>query len=429
VNTRAVEQLFARARRDVLFAGGVALVIAMVVAGLFSREVSRPIIELRDVAQAMARGDLARRPRLTAPGEVGELAAALHAMAEQLGARLLSLEAEESLLTALFESLNEGVLAVDAERRVVRMNRVGRQLLQVRGGVPFPVADLPDDAALHGAIVAALAGAASPQAELQLGDHVVMLTARPLADGGAVVALLDLTATRRLETVRSDFVANVSHELKTPLTIVRGFAETLVDDDPPAEQRRAFADTIRANAVRMQRIVDDLLDLSRIESGGWKPNPTIVDVSGVAEDAMAGVESVAAERGVALVVALAPGAREAHADPLALRQLIANLVENAVRHTSQGVVTVFSEPEDGGVWVGVRDTGVGIPPEHLPRVFERFYRVDTGRSREAGGTGLGLSIVKHLVEAHGGRVRAASTPGRGTTIAGFFPGEALVAHV
>jgi signal transduction histidine kinase len=250
---------------------------------------------------------------------------------------------------------------------------------------------------------------------------VVALTARPLADGGAVLAVLDLTSTRRLESVRRDFVANVSHELRTPLTVIGGFAETLVEDDLDRDRRRRFAETIRVNAARMQRIVDDLLDLSRIESGGWRPNPSLVDLGTVAGDTLAPVREAAERKGVAVGVALGADARAVHADPTALRQVLANLVENAVRHTATGSVTVVSRADDGGVWVGVRDTGVGIPPEHLPRIFERFYRADASRSREAGGTGLGLAIVKHLVEAHGGTVQAASTVGSGTTILAFFP--------
>jgi signal transduction histidine kinase len=221
--------------------------------------------------------------------------------------------------------------------------------------------------------------------------------------------------------VRRDFVANVSHELRTPLTIIGGFAETLVDDDVPPEGRRRFAETILANTRRMQRIVDDLLDLSRIESGGWVPNPVTVDLGAVVGDVIGPARAVAEAKGVAVVLAIDPGAAAVRADPTALRQVIANLVENAVRHTLAGQVTVFTMPGDGGVWLGVRDTGVGIAPEHLPRIFERFYRVDTGRSREAGGTGLGRAIVRHLVEAHGGRVRAESTVGEGTTICAFFP--------
>jgi two-component system, OmpR family, phosphate regulon sensor histidine kinase PhoR len=244
-----------------------------------------------------------------------------------------------------------------------------------------------------------------------------------------VVALLDLTATRRLEAVRRDFVANVSHELKTPLTVVGGFAETLTDDELPADRRRQFAETILANTRRMQRIVDDLLDLSRIESGGWVPRPMAVDARAAAADAVVPSRGAAEEKGVALEVCVPDDARTVMADPTAVRQVLTNLVENAVRHTTAGSVTV-STTRDGidaagapapGVWITVRDTGAGIPSEHLPRIFERFYRVDRARSREAGGTGLGLAIVRHLVEAHGGRVRADSQPGRGTAVAVFFP--------
>ena len=172
----------------------------------------------------------------------------------------------------------------------------------------------------------------------------------------------------------------------------------------------------------MQRIVDDLLDLSRIESGGWVPAPVRIEVVSLAAEALASCRSTASEKGVSISVAVGPDAGVVHADPTAVRQVIANLVDNAIRYTPRdGRITVFTERDGHGVWVGVRDTGIGIAPEHVPRIFERFYRVDPARSREAGGTGLGLSIVRHLAEAHGGRVRAESAPGRGTTIAALFP--------
>ena len=421
VRTRAVEEIFEGARRDVYVAGGVALLASTVLAYLFSRSVSRPVVELRDVAQAMAAGDLSRRPSLAAPGEVGDLAIALYRLAEQLGSRLAALRAEESLLNELFDSLNEGALVVSADRQVLRINGVGRRLVRAPSALPFPADQLPRDRALREALDTAVRGAPVGPVEVLADGRSLSLTARPLTHGGAVLALLDLTPIRRLEAVRRDFVANVSHELRTPLTIIGGFAETLVEDDVPADGRKRFAETILANTRRMQRLVDDLLDLSRIESGGWVPNPTAVDVAGVAADAIGAARLAAIERGVTIDVAVAGGARTVYADPTALRQVIANLVENAVRHTPAGTVTVFTEPDEGGAWVGVRDTGVGIAPEHLPRIFERFYRVDIGRSRDAGGTGLGLAIVKHLVEAHGGWVRAESMPGRGTTIRAFFP--------
>jgi signal transduction histidine kinase len=417
------QALIREARDDVYFIGFFTLVIAAAIAFLFARAVTRPIIELRDVARALAAGDLTRRPALGAPGEVGDLSNAITRLAEQRSGRLSALEEEESLLTALLDSLNEGVLAIDARSRVVRINAIGRRLLRVRDPVPFTLDRLPRERVLREAVAAAVAGAATESIETFIDGRNLALAARPLARGGAVLALLDLTPTRRLETVRRDFVANVSHELKTPLTVVGGFAETLQDDALPAPQRRQFAETILTNTRRMQRIVDDLLDLSRIESGGWVPNPQMVDVASVAADGTARAKTVADEKGVALEIEIDEHAREAYADPTALRQVLSNLAENAIRHTMSGQVTVFTSvnPEENGVWVGVRDTGVGIAAEHLPRIFERFYRADRARSRDEGGTGLGLAIVRHLVEAHGGSVKAESQPGRGTTVSAFFP--------
>jgi signal transduction histidine kinase len=237
-----------------------------------------------------------------------------------------------------------------------------------------------------------------------------------------VLALSDLTKTRRLESVRRDFVANVSHELRTPLTVIAGFAETLGEEALEDIDRVHFASLIQSNTARMQRIVDELLDLSRIESGGWIPRPVNIDVAEVAAEAIAASASVARSNEVVTEAQVQPDARWVYADRTALRQVIGNLVENAVRHTAHGSVTVFANRDDNGyTWVGVRDSGVGIAPAHLPRIFERFYRADSARSRESGGTGLGLAIVKHLVEAHGGQVRAESTLGRGTTVSASFP--------
>jgi two-component system, OmpR family, phosphate regulon sensor histidine kinase PhoR len=415
------QNLVREARNDVYLLGLVALGVSAGIAFLFSRAVSRPIIELRDVARALAAGDLTRRPSLTAPGEVGDLAIAVHRLAEQLSGRLTALEEEESLLSALLDSLNEGVIAVDARQRIVRINAIGRRLLRVRDQTPFTLDRLPRERVLREALGAALAGTVTESIETSLDGRNLVLAARPLAAGGAVVALLDLTPTRRLETVRRDFVANVSHELRTPLTVVGGFAETLLDDALPAAQRRQFAETILANTRRMQRIVDDLLDLSRIESGGWVPNPASIDVHPLALDATAAAQAAATAKGVAFQIDIPDDARTAFADPTALRQVLTNLAENAVRHTTSGTVTVFTKADESGIWVAVGDTGVGISAEHLPRIFERFYRADRARSRDEGGTGLGLAIVRHLVEAHGGTVKAESHPGRGTTVSAYFP--------
>jgi two-component system phosphate regulon sensor histidine kinase PhoR len=421
VSAVSIQNLFARARADVLLASAFALLLAFVLVWAFSRSVARPVVELRDVARALAAGDLHRRPSLTAPGEVGDLASAVHRLAEQLTSRLEALEAEEVRLGALTESLNEGVIAIDARQQVTQVNQRARDLLGLKDAVPFPVSNLPRERSFRESMGAALSGQAVDAHEVQIGGRELALTARPLPAGGAVVALFDLTPVRRVETVRRDFVANASHELRTPLTVIGGFAETLLDDSLPNEQRRQFAQTVLFNTQRMQRIVDDLLDLSRIESGGWKPNPARVDVTAIATEALAAVEERRPEKRVQLNLEIPSDATHVWVDPTALRQVLTNLVDNAVRHTNEGSVTVFSKRTPGGVAIGVSDTGIGIPADHLSRIFERFYRVDAGRSRSEGGTGLGLAIVKHLIEGHGGRVRAESTVGRGTKIWAELP--------
>ncbi len=413
------------AQRAVLIAGLVAVLAALGLSLVLARRLVDPLRELSDVAQGIAAGNRARRAPIDAPGELGELAQSLGDLSSQLAARDAARDAYETLLVQLIEALNEGVVGVNAQRSIVRVNDTARRLLGVSAPIPFSVDLLPRDRALRAALEAALAGdvrEGGEGGEAQLGDRTVAISARPLPGGGAVLALLDLTRLRRLEAVRRDFVANVSHELRTPLTVIGGFAETLVQPDLPPAERAQFAGRIVFNARRMQRLVDDLLDLSRIESGGWIPTPDEVDLESVAGDAFAEVRAAAATRGLTLRTDIAPDARRVSADPTAVRQVVRNLVENAARHTAAGEIVVAARRDDAGmVEVAVRDTGSGIPAEHLPRVFERFYRVDPARSRQEGGTGLGLAIVKHLVEAHGGRVRAESAVGSGTTIRATFP--------
>jgi signal transduction histidine kinase/HAMP domain-containing protein len=427
VTTRTVEEIFGRARNGVMAAGLISFLLAAILALLFSRAVSRPIVELRDVARSIAAGERRRHPALSAPGEVGDLADAIYRLAEQLEARLGALASEQSILSALVETLNEGVLAISPAHQVVRINETGRRLLSIDRPLPFGIDYLPRESTLRSAISLALNGTETEPEEVVIDGNTMSLTARPLVSGGAVVALSDLTAIRKLEAVRQDFVANVSHELRTPLTIVGGFAETLQDPDIPPERRAEFAQTIYSNTQRMQRIVDELLDLSRIESGHWKPRPQNVRIAEVTAEIFARVAAAAAKKGVGLETELAPATSTVYADRTALEQILLNLVENALRHTARGgSITVATAAAKNGILLEVRDTGIGIPPEHLPRIFERFYRADSGRSREAGGTGLGLAIVKHLVEAHEGSVSADSIVGSGTTIKIFFPDAAAV---
>jgi signal transduction histidine kinase len=265
--------------------------------------------------------------------------------------------------------------------------------------------------------------------EVTIDDRRLLVTARPIpgqgngarSPGGAVVAFTDLTELRRLEGVRRDFVANVSHEIRTPLTSIRGYVETLLSDDLPADMQRQFLGVIEKNAERLHGIVDDLLDLSRLESGGWRPELRPLRALTVADDVWTGCQRRAADKHIEF-------RREGEdatvvADPGGLRQVLSNLFDNALRHTPDGGrITVRvrggGTASDAGklVAIDVQDTGSGIPRDSLPRIFERFYRVDPARSRAEGGTGLGLSIVKHLVESMGGDVTAESELGKGTTM-------------
>jgi two-component system phosphate regulon sensor histidine kinase PhoR len=421
MTTERLDSVVRGAQFDVLGSGVVALIGAVLLVWAFARTISQPVVELRDVARAIAAGDLSRRPALSAPGEIGDLATALSRMAEQLSQRMLSLTKDDQLMTALLESLEEGVLAFDPAGAVVRINERGRALLAVHAPLPFGRELLPRDYTIRSAIDLALSGDDVPTFEVVIGERTLAITSRPLPTAGAVLTLLDLTTLRRLETVRRDFVANVSHELKTPLTAVNGYAETLLDETIPPAQRQRFVETIRDNALRMQRIVDDLLDLSRIESGVWRPNVTEVDISVIVENVFVAVGANAAAHQVELSADIGSDAARLMVDPMAFRQVVANLVENAVQHTRSGTVSLRTSIEGRYLRLEVRDTGIGIPAEHLPRIFERFYRVDAGRSREQGGTGLGLAIVRHLVDAHGGRVEAVSRLGSGTTILARFP--------
>jgi signal transduction histidine kinase len=286
---------------------------------------------------------------------------------------------------------------------------VGDEVAAQRLDAPFALDRLPRDRALREAVTGALAGTPTESAELEVGGRTLALTARPLTGGGAVLALYDLTTQRRLEAVRRDFVANVSHELKTPLTVVGGFAETLLDDDVNDEQRRHFADAIVINARRMQRIVDDLLDLSRIESGGWRPNPGVVDLRTAAPEAMEVAQGVAERKGVVLALDVRDDARAVWADSTAIRQVIVNLVDNAVRHTT-GAVALSVGPDGDEVVVRVDNDGPPIPEADRDSVFERFTRLQESRQRDTGGSGLGLAIVRTVAVAHGGSAIATQTP-------------------
>ncbi len=408
-----------RAQRTVLIAALLALIPGCLLAWLAARAIARPLMETADAARIIASGGAPRFPHSTIP-DVNAMVTALRNMHEELDSRFLALRRKHVETEAMVNAMVEGVVSCDGSGRVVTANPAARRLLGYNTEHQIP--ELPllfRQKEAREAVASALRGATLPDREVDLDGRTCLISARPLPDGGAVVVLHDLTEVRKLETIRRDFVANVSHELKTPLTSIAGYAETLLGQRPDAATARGFLETILQNTRRMQDLVDDQLDLSRIESGQWRPSPQPVLLRSAFEEAWG---TGSEPRGLSFRVEVAPDAETLVVDREALRQILANLYDNARRHTPpDGWVTARSVRDGDAIVVTVQDTGTGIAGEHLPRIFERFYRADPSRSRAGGGTGLGLAIVKHLVEAHGGRTWAASTLGGGTTIFCWFP--------
>ncbi len=418
----AADATLRHVHRAFLGAALVALVIGAVLALVAGRSIARPLTTLSQAARSIAEGAQPRFPRSGVP-DIDELVRALREMHAQLDQRFTELRRERAESAALVEAMVEGVIAADDRGRIVTANGAARRLLGYDPGDTLPALEqLFRVKAAREAVDLLLAGQAVPDRELELDGHSVLLSGRPLAEGGALLVLHDVTALRRLETVRRDFVANVSHELKTPLTSISGYAETLAHESPDPETTRRFLQVILSNARRMQRLVDGLLDLSRIESGGWHPAPEPVEIESVARECWGLLADRAAQRQLGFTSRPGTDAGTVVADPDAVRHVLSNLFDNAIRHTPAGGQVSFSTSRrDGGVALEVRDTGAGITAEHLPRIFERFYRADPARARDDGGTGLGLAIVKHLVEAHGGQVSAESQVGKGTAIRCWFP--------
>ena len=420
-----LERAAGRSQRAILFGGLLAFGLGTLLAVLGGRAIAGPLAQMATAARAIPTGQNPRFPR-SGLSEIDQLSTALRQMQQELSDRFDALRRAGAESSALVDAMVEGVLACDERGRIVTANPAARRLLGYEDAEAMP--DLPSLFRVKAArevVDATLRGDALQDRELVLDGRIILVNSRPLPAGGAVLVMHDVTELRRLETVRRDFVANVSHELKTPLTSISGYAETLLSENPEEGTRRVFLRTILTNAQRIQSLVDDQLDLARIESGRWQPRVERLDVVAAARDAWMPRADRAATGKVAFKLDVSPDASTVHADSEAMRQILGNLYDNALRFTPPGgSITLGSRTVDGGVAVSVRDTGTGIGSEHLPRIFERYYRVDAGRARDAGGTGLGLAIVKHLVEAHGGRGGAESELGAGTVVTCWFPSTA-----
>jgi two-component system, OmpR family, phosphate regulon sensor histidine kinase PhoR len=397
-----------------------AFVFAVVVAAAAAQYVGRRLQRIVNFAERVAGGDLTARIASTATDEIGQVASALDKTTRRVEESYARVQTSQRELETLLNSMQDAVVAVDAEGRVQWANRGMNRLLLRAPRLNAPLIDSVRDPDF----LAAIQEAARDQVVTSARSNTIAagrtfdVTAAPMPGGGAVAVLRDLTETERMEKSRRDFIANVSHELRTPLTSIQGYTETLLDSALASNHVRDFLEIIRKNAARMSRLTEDLLTLARVESGEHRFDVQRVSVEELLQDALESFQEVARSYGVELVVEnLVPtGQVNVNADREAIHQIFSNLIENALKYAASGKKIVLgARAAERGVEFYVRDFGPGISSEHLPRLFERFYRVDKARSRESGGTGLGLAIAKHIVLAHAGTIRAESELNHGSS--------------
>ena len=417
--------------------GGLGAVLLVAALSFFiARRISGPLHDLQRGALRFARGDLDRKLPIPHTDELASLAEALNYMADQLQNQIQSLSRQGKEQEAILSSMTEGVLALDAEGRLLTINNAGVEMLHLDPATTqnLPVQEAIQDSGLKWFINRTLSNPEPIEGEVEIrnnGRKIFKAHGTSLRDSqgtslGTLVVLHDITQLRQLENTRRDFVANVSHELKTPITSIKGFVETLLAGAlKEPENAENFLRIIAKQTDRLNEIIDDLLTLSRIEQDAERRQIFLngQKIQGVLQSAIQVCEAKAAAKEIALRLSC-PDDLRAQINPPLLEQALVNLVDNAVKFSEPGsVVQVEAQREGPQVIIRVRDQGPGIPPEHLPRIFERFYRVDAGRSRKIGGSGLGLAIVKHIALAHGGRVTVASSPGQETIFSLQVPAD------
>jgi two-component system phosphate regulon sensor histidine kinase PhoR len=417
---------------------GLLVALAAGLVGLYlSRRMSRPLELMKLGAEQFAQGRFEHKLPAAGSREISALAGAMNVMAGQLDERIRTVIRQRSEQQAVLTSMVEGVLALDNDERIIHLNRAASDLFHVNPEVVEGrrIQEVLRKADLQRFVERTLASRSPVEGEVVLpgteGDRFLQAHGTVLQDGegkgiGVLIVLNDVTRLHRLENIRRDFVANVSHELKTPITGIKGSVETLMDGavDRPEDAAR-FLKIIAKQADRLNAIIDDLLDLSRIEQGEADKDMELISspIRPVLQAAVHACEIKAHEKSIELVLTCSPDIT-ADINPPLLEQAVVNLVDNAIKYSDPGGTVWIEGTSDGRqTRILVRDLGCGIDREHLPRLFERFYRVDKARSRRAGGTGLGLSIVKHIVHAHHGRVTVDSVPGQGSTFRIILPGE------
>jgi two-component system phosphate regulon sensor histidine kinase PhoR len=407
------------------------LLIAVVLSGALSFFITRPIARISEAARAIAGGDFSKKVIIGSRGEIGALASDLNRMADEIKSRMDQVTSGEARLESVLLGMAEGLVVTDSKGDIILANPSARRYFFIdtppEGKRPLEVVRNSAVQSAVDRIIKEAQGFISEEISINFPEERSMkMSAVPIVrDGareGAILVFHDITELRRLENIRKDFVANVSHELRTPLSSIKGYAETLKDGSVGGPEVKDFLDIIYRESDRLAKLIDDLLDLSRIESGKMAMAFVPMDLGSVAKRVCAILEKQSASKSISVGLEVPADLPRVLADEGRLSQVIMNLLDNAVKYTPEGGKIRLSAAIEGKfVRVDISDTGVGIPEEDILRIFERFYRVDKARSRELGGTGLGLSIVKHIVQAHGGRVWAVSSPGRGSTFSFTIP--------
>jgi two-component system phosphate regulon sensor histidine kinase PhoR len=426
-----VEAVQSQVRRRLLLGSAIAFVIALLIAASASVWTARRLDRIVDVAVRIEQGDLRARVQDKPLDEIGRVAAAIDKTAGQVERSFAAVRSSQRQLETLLNSMQDAVMAVSSDGLVQWANQPMDRLVH-NTRLNAPVVETIRDPDFLAAVKTATTTkeVKTTRATSIVPGRAFDVTAAPLPDGGAVAVLRDLTETERVEKTRRDFIANVSHELRTPLTSIQGYSETLLDlNSDNSTSHREFLEIIRKNAARMSRLTEDLLTLARVESGETRFDTEAVPPIELLRDAEESFREIARTHEVGLTIAEPNGGSEpveslppVRADREAIHQVFSNLIDNAMKYgRSGGRIVLGARPARRGIEFYVQDFGAGIASEHLPRLFERFYRIDKARSRESGGTGLGLAIAKHIMLAHGGSIRAESELTRGSTFLFTLP--------
>lgn len=427
-----IEAVEAQVRRQLLWGSAIASLIALLIATGASIWISRRLERIVDVAARIERGDLRARVNENPMDEIGRVAAAIDKTAQQVERSFAAVRSSQRQLETLLNSMQDAVIAVSSDGLVRWANHKMDRLVPQHTRLNAPVVETIRDPDFLAAVKTATStkDVKTARATSIVPGRAFDVTAAPLPDGGVVAVLRDLTETERVEKTRRDFIANVSHELRTPLTSIQGYTETLLDTIPEEPvSTREFLEIIRKNTARMSRLTEDLLTLARVESGETRFETEPVPPVELLHDAEESFREMARGQGIELqIMDSHNGSGSVESLPLvladreAIHQVFSNLIDNAMKYgRGGGRVELGARAAQRGIEFYVRDFGAGISSEHLPRLFERFYRVDKARSRESGGTGLGLAIAKHITRAHGGSIRAESELNHGSMFVFTLP--------